>query len=268
MGHGACISTSIWSKYTQACRSCRLAYMESLPSSSISFRNVSGRMRRFKIAHTAQKMMTESPQVVSKLAESMRVMTYFKDQDPLFMRGRHAGGRSRATPIANYPDWGEEDSAYALAQSYSPRVVKPVVLVDYSHCIKPAPMIVPDRRSNRLAMIGTSEMELKETDAGRCVAMHQVMQSTWKRRPPLLERRKSAKASQLPKDKIQSTCPTPTLRKELVQDKVALYNIELSHHTSVSPPSVPKKQLLETQPVAPITSDTYRMSLHSKKQRL
>ena len=213
------------------------------------------------MARTSPRITPESPQVVSQLGESMRVMTYLKDQDPLSMKGRCSGGRS----VANYPDW-------ACGQSYNACVVKPIVLVDYSHCIKPAPRTVAEKKSNHLLARGTSEMELKDHEAGRCVAMHQVMQSSWKRRPPLLERRKSGKALQLHKNKVQSASPTLTIPKELAQDKVALYNIELSNQTLVSPAgsvaTAKKKQLLEsTQPVASLNSDAYRVSLNLRSKQ-
>ena len=217
-------------------------------------RNVSGRMRRFKMARTSPRITPESPQVVSQLGKSMRVMTYLKDQDPLSMKGRCSAA------AANYPEW-------ACGQSYNTCVVKPIVLVDYSHCIKPAPRTVAEKKSNHLLARGTPEMELKDHEAGRCVAMHQVMQSSWKRRPPLLERRKSGKALQLHKGKVQSTSPTLTIPKEIARDKVALYNIELSNQPSVSSAGsvaagAKKKQLLEsTQPVASLNPDSYRASL-------
>ena len=224
------------------------------------------------MARTSPKLMPESPQVVSQLAESMRVMTYFKDQDPLSMKERYASVRSRAaTSVASYPDWGEDTTCTmaTCAQSYNTCVVKPVVLVDYSHCIKPAPRITAEKKSTCLVVKRTSETEPNEHEAGRCIAMHQVMQSSWKRRPPLLERRKSAKTSQLHKDKIQSACSTPTIPKEVVRDKVALYNIELSNHThtAASLASAPKKQPPDTQPLAPLKSDTYRVSSHLRKQK-
>lgn len=219
------------------------------------------------MAHTSPKITTQSPQVFSQLSESMKVMTYFKDLDPLSIRRKYNYGRA-CTP--DYPDWGEDDGACTTcARSYNTCAIKPVVLVDYSHCIKPAPMITAESKSKQLVVRGTPKKELKEQEAGRFVAMHQVMQSSWRRRPPLLERRKSAKSLQPCKDKLRSACPSPTIPNEAVKDKVALYNIELSNHVGVSSVTAhaPKKQLLDTQPLAPSNSDTYRVSFHSVRKQ-
>ena len=214
----------------------------------LSFRNVStsGRERKYKMARTSPMITTQSPQVVSQLAETMKVMTYFKDLDPLSVRRKYKYGRA-CSPY--YPDWGEDDgTCTTCVQSYNTCAVKPIILVDYSHCIKPAPRVATESRSKQLVARSTHKKELKDQEAGRCVAMHQVMQSSWKRRPPLLERRKSAKTAQPFKDKVRSACPSLAIPKEAVKDKVALYNIELSNYIGVSSVSAhaPKKQVWDT----------------------